>query len=130
MCFDLGELETFKNLPNWYSRLMENAGTVTQLFLVGCKSDLPQSVPEDAIEKYAVQVKAEYFKTSAVSNLNTMNLLKRAILVYYLGTFKLEVPPDQLPKKPEATQNPPPGVELDGGSQNKKKKKQKKKNIC
>jgi hypothetical protein len=66
-----------------------------------------------------MQVKAEYFKTSAVSNVNTMNLLKRAVLVYYLTTFTPEVSSVEM-----ADERKP--IQLDGGSRKKKGKK----NVC
>jgi Ras-related protein Rab-34 len=88
LCFDLTEPGSLPNLENWLNALSNATGSVDALFLVGCKSDLPQTVNEADIELFAVSHKMEYWKTSSKTRANTVELVKRAFFIACLSASR------------------------------------------
>jgi GTPase SAR1 family protein len=63
-CFNLNEPISFRSLSVKIKTIGEFGGNYL-FYLVGCKSDLEQKVPEEEIAKFAKEYDLIYFKCSA-----------------------------------------------------------------
>jgi small GTP-binding protein len=75
LIFDLTNLDSFKNIPRWYSDLqkqIEIRGIDIPGFLIGNKKDMKKNikVPESKAQALAMKLNLEYVKTSALSGEN------------------------------------------------------------
>jgi small GTP-binding protein len=125
LCFDLSRPATLANLPQWKARLDDVAQGVDHLFLVGCKSDIQQVVQEAEIQQFAQSIGAEYFKTSAYSDLNTLPLLRRSIALYALHAqfAKGRGVPRPIQRTDHHAPEPPPTVDVQEAPWGRTKKK-------
>jgi small GTP-binding protein len=123
-CFSLIERETLTNLENWLKSLSEATGTIDAMFLVGCKSDLPQAVDDAAIQAFAESHHMEYWKTSAKSQSKTAELAKRAFFVACLSATRAAITVPKSEAAPTASAPAPaPVVDLTPAATTKEKKK-------
>ncbi|OHT15669.1 Ras-related protein Rab-13 [Tritrichomonas foetus] len=80
-CFSLNDQISLQSLENWIISLNEHTQPVSAAFLVGCKSDIPQTIRDVEIEKFAKSNNLEYFKTSSKNSTNITDLIQRAAFV-------------------------------------------------
>jgi len=77
LAFDLGNPETLDSAKEWLEEVKrENPGRF-MIFLVGTKSDMFHAVDNEAGQRVAVQLNAEYWECSAKNNVNISELYER-----------------------------------------------------
>jgi len=84
LVFDLTNSSSFDQLDFWYDQLLEYADCLKiPKYLVGSKSDLLETVPEenhvpeDIINRFVKEKQFNgFFRTSALQNLNVLNVFK------------------------------------------------------
>lgn len=117
-CFDLTRMDTFRSVENWLARLKDAAGEVSSIFLVGCKCDLKQVVPESEIQNFAIKHKLEYFSVSSKNAVGTIELIKRSFFLACMAASEKK----RAVNKPIVMQQPKT-VEIATPADGKKKKK-------
>ncbi|CAF1499059.1 unnamed protein product [Rotaria magnacalcarata] len=72
ICFDLTDLESFRNANNWLEEVKRYCPEQTPTFLIGTKSDLKtrRMVSPDMIKSYAEKYNLSYLETSSKTNEN------------------------------------------------------------
>jgi Ras-related protein Rab-1A len=72
ICFDLTDVESFRNINNWYEEVKRYCPEGTQVYLVGTKSDLKarRTVSAEMIRTYTEKVDLTYLETSSKANEN------------------------------------------------------------
>ncbi|CAF5227582.1 unnamed protein product, partial [Rotaria magnacalcarata] len=72
ICFDIVNLESFRNLNNWLENVQRLCREQTPIFLVGTKSDLKlrRKISHDMIEAYVAKNNLSYVETSSKTNEN------------------------------------------------------------
>jgi Ras-related protein Rab-1A len=72
ICFDLTDLETFRNVNNWYEEVKRYCPEQTPVILIGTKSDLKsrRTVSDELIKAYIERIKLSYIETSSKTNEN------------------------------------------------------------
>ncbi len=84
LVFDLTNSSSFDQLDFWYDQLLEHADCLKiPKYLVGSKSDLLETVPEEnhvpevVINRFVKEKQFNgFFRTSALQNLNVLNVFK------------------------------------------------------
>jgi GTPase SAR1 family protein len=75
LVFDLTNPESLKNLEKWRKEIQSSFGSLT-MFVVGNKSDLERKIPVEEGLKYAEEINATYFETSANTGINIEELCR------------------------------------------------------
>ncbi len=75
LVFDLTNPESLKNLEKWRKEIQSSFGSLT-MFVVGNKSDLERKIPVEEGLKYAKEINATYFETSANTGINIEELFR------------------------------------------------------
>ncbi|CAF3391724.1 unnamed protein product [Rotaria sp. Silwood2] len=72
ICFDITDLESFRNVNNWLEEVKRYCPEQTPMFLIGTKSDLKtrRMVSEEMIKTYAEKNQLLYLETSSKTNEN------------------------------------------------------------
>jgi Ras-related protein Rab-1A len=72
ICFDITDLESFRNVSNWLEEIKRFCPEKTPVFLVGTKSDLEirRMIPYGTIKAFAEKEHLSYIETSSKSNEN------------------------------------------------------------
>ncbi|CAF1121593.1 unnamed protein product [Rotaria sordida] len=72
ICFDLTDLESFRNVNNWFEEVKRYCPEQTPIFLIGTKSDLKtrRMVSDDMIKNYTEKNRLSYLETSSKTNEN------------------------------------------------------------
>ncbi|CAF3630877.1 unnamed protein product [Rotaria sp. Silwood1] len=72
ICFDITDLESFRNVNNWLEEVKRYCPEQTPMFLIGTKSDLKtrRMVSDDIIKAYAEKNQLSYLETSSKTNEN------------------------------------------------------------
>ncbi|CAF1177640.1 unnamed protein product [Rotaria sordida] len=72
ICFDLTDLESFRNVNNWFEEVKRYCPEQTPIFLIGTKSDLKtrRMVTDDMIKNYTEKNRLSYLETSSKTNEN------------------------------------------------------------
>ena len=75
ICFDITDLESFRNVDNWLEEVKRYCANETPVFLVGTKSDLQSKrmVPYPIIKAYVDRKSLSYVETSSKTNENIEN---------------------------------------------------------
>ena len=103
ICFDITDLDSFRNVDNWFDEVKRYCPEQTPVFLVGTKSDLQSKrmVSYQAIKAYTESKNLTYIETSSKSNENIENCFTSftRILVEHTNQKELSL-------KKEASRNP------------------------
>ncbi|MBS7251006.1 MAG: GTP-binding protein [Candidatus Freyarchaeota archaeon] len=75
LVFDLTNPESLKNLEIWRKEIL-NSFNPLMIFVVGNKADLEGKMPGEEGQKYAKEINAPYFETSAKTGANVEELFK------------------------------------------------------
>lgn len=72
ICFDITDLDTFRNVDNWLEEIKRYCPENTPIFLVGTKTDLEsrRMVQYPMIKAYAEKMNLTYIETSSKTNQN------------------------------------------------------------
>ena len=72
ICFDITDLESFRNVDNWLEEVKRYCPEQTPTFLIGTKSDLKSKrmVSYEMIKTYAEKHRLSYLETSSKTNEN------------------------------------------------------------
>lgn len=72
ICFDITDLESFRNVHNWYEEVRRYCPEQTPMFLIGTKSDLRirRMVSPEMIKAYTEKYNLSYLETSSKTNEN------------------------------------------------------------
>ncbi len=72
ICFDITDLESFRNVDNWLDEAKRYCPENTPIFLVGTKSDLQSKrmIPYSTIKTYVEHKNLTYIETSSKTNEN------------------------------------------------------------
>ncbi|CAF1319325.1 unnamed protein product [Adineta steineri] len=72
ICFDLTDVESFRNVHNWFEEVKRYCPEQTPVFLIGTKSDLKarRMITYDMIKAYADKYQISYLETSSKTNEN------------------------------------------------------------
>jgi len=75
ICFDITNLDSFRNVDNWLEEVKRCCPEQTPVFLVGTKSDLESKrvVSYSTIKTYIEQKNLTYIETSSKTNENIEN---------------------------------------------------------
>jgi Ras-related protein Rab-1A len=75
ICFDITDLESFRNVDNWLEEAKRYCPENTPIFLVGTKCDLQSKrmIPYATVKAYADQRTLTYIETSSKTNENIEN---------------------------------------------------------
>jgi len=75
ICFDITDLESFRNVDNWLDEAKRYCPEGTPIFLVGTKSDLQSKrmISYSTIKTYVENQKLTYIETSSKTNENIEN---------------------------------------------------------
>jgi len=84
--FSLNNLDTFKSIDFWVSKLKELSGEIPYI-LVGNKTDLNRNIDKELIETKLKELGVNYFETSAKLNENVDDAFE-SLSVQILNTFK------------------------------------------
>ncbi|MEM3526284.1 MAG: GTP-binding protein, partial [Candidatus Jordarchaeaceae archaeon] len=79
LVFDLTSPESFKNLEKWRREICNSFSNLKSIILVGNKSDLERKISAEECLKYAQEINAVYFETSAKLNKNIEEVFKAAV---------------------------------------------------
>lgn len=87
ICFDLNNRESFNNIKYWIDEAKINCDeTISQILLVGTKSDLPKLIKEEEIKKVCDDHNVCYIETSSKYNSNcdlAFDTLIEILIKYY-----------------------------------------------
>lgn len=72
ICFDITDLDSFRNVDNWFEEIKRYCPEQTPIFLVGTKSDLQSKrmIPYSTIKAYVEKKNLSYVETSSKNNEN------------------------------------------------------------
>jgi GTPase SAR1 family protein len=75
ICFDITDLDSFRNVDNWLEEVKRYCPDQTPVFIVGTKSDLQSKrmVSYSAIKTYVDKKGLSYIETSSKTNENVVN---------------------------------------------------------
>lgn len=75
ICFDITDIESFRNVDNWFEEVTRYCPENTPIFLVGTKADLQsrRMVSYAMIKEYADHKKLTYIETSSKTKENIEN---------------------------------------------------------
>ena len=75
ICFDITDIDSFRNIDNWLEEVLRFCPEKTPIFLVGTKSDLQSKrmVSYATIKAYTDQKNLSYVETSSKTNENIVN---------------------------------------------------------
>ena len=75
ICFDITDLDSFRNVDNWLEEVKRYCAEQTPIFLVGTKSDLQskRAVSYSTIKAYIDNKGLNYIETSSKTNENIEN---------------------------------------------------------
>lgn len=85
ICFDL--TDSFSDVSNWLNDVMQQGPKDAVRYLVGCKGDSTQQVPEIAAKNLAAKYGCEYFEVSAKSGRGVDTLFSSALFKTYSFFF-------------------------------------------
>ncbi|WXG41873.1 MAG: Rab family GTPase [Candidatus Freyarchaeum deiterrae] len=78
LVFDLTNPESFKNLEKWRWEVYNSFGNLQSIIVIGNKNDLERKIPLPECSKYAQEINAPYFETSAKLGTNVDEFFKSA----------------------------------------------------
>ena len=103
ICFDITDLESFRNVDNWLEEVTRYCSENTPVFLIGTKADLQsrRMVSYAMIKDYAEHKQLTYIETSSKTNENIENCFAdfSRTLVKHTDQVKLTDKP-KLPTNP------------------------------
>jgi Ras-related protein Rab-1A len=72
ICFDITDMDSFRNVNNWYEEVKRYCPEETPILLIGTKSDLKtrRMVSHEMIQAYTEKNKLSYLETSSKTNEN------------------------------------------------------------
>lgn len=116
ICFDITDLDSFRNVENWFEEVKRYCPEQTPVILVGTKADLQakRMVPYSTIKAYIEKRNISYIETSSKTNENiekSFDDLSRTLVAHVdrLGSIQKKQPVDSSndgvirPRKPVQT---------------------------
>ncbi|CAF0935340.1 unnamed protein product [Adineta ricciae] len=102
ICFDLTDLESFRNVGNWIEEVKRYCPEQTPIFLVGTKSDLQtrRMIPYETIKAFAQVKQLSYLETSSKTNENIERCFCDFTAMLVAHTNQIELAHKKEPKKP------------------------------
>jgi Ras-related protein Rab-1A len=93
ICFDITNLESFRNVDNWLEEVKRYCSEQTPVFLVGTKSDLQskRAVSYSTIKTYIEQKNLSYIETSSKTNENIENCFINFTKTLVVHTNQMEI---------------------------------------
>lgn len=101
ICFDITDLESFRNVDTWLEEVKRYCVLNTPIFLVGNKSDLQSKrmVPYSTIKEYVENKELTYIETSAKTNENIENCFADFSRALVKHTNEIKVPDEDKEKR-------------------------------
>jgi len=93
ICFDITNLDSFRNVENWLEEVKRYCPEQTPVFLVGTKSDLQSKrvVSYSTIKAYIEQKNLTYIETSSKTNENIENCFFNFTKTLVTHTNEMEI---------------------------------------
>jgi small GTP-binding protein len=84
--FDIGDKNSFEDLPKWIKEAESNIGCSVPIVLVANKTDLPEhQIDVDEIQRYADFIGADFVLSSVKNGENVENIFEKLGMAVYSG---------------------------------------------
>ncbi len=93
ICFDITDLDSFRNVDNWLEEVKRYCPEQTPIFLVGTKSDLQskRAVSYPTIKAYVEKKELNFIETSSKTNENIENCFNNFTKTLVAHTNQIEI---------------------------------------
>jgi small GTP-binding protein len=86
LMFDMGDKNSFEDLPKWIKEAESNIGCSVPIVLVANKTDLPEhQIDIDEIQRYSDFIGADFILSSVKNGDNVENIFKKLGMAVYNG---------------------------------------------